>query len=183
MIKIMFDVPMFHYPVNDFYQKKKALLQLKHEVVVACNYYGSNKSDFYTKKTSLAENSLLEHILYQEISAFSNEIRHPNFFINNFWFEESVGHQQHFPHTHGSYGYSAIMYLDYIPGLHSPTCFMFGYKHFLNDGDVVFITDFVKEGDIVFFPSSVIHYTLPNSTDIPRQVLSFNLSIPEKINV
>ena len=33
----------------------------------------------------------------------------------------------------------------------------------------------VKEGDIVFFPSQLLHYANPNTSDKERVILSFNM--------
>jgi len=175
MNRLMFVVPMFHYKINNFIKKKKLIMELKTEPMSLDH---GIFTDYYTRQTNNHNNRKLQEILSEELSLLAAEIENQHLQINNFWFENSCGVQQHAPHAHGSLGYSAIVYLDYIPGLHSPTFFLSNYKNFLNDSDMIFSTDFVQEGDIVFFPSCIVHYTLPSNTDQERQVLSFNLLLP-----
>ena len=175
MNRLMFFVPMFHYRIENFFEKKKLLLDLKTEPMNSDN---GISTDYYTRQINNFNNRKLQEILSDELSMLAADMDNQHLQIKHFWFENSTGVQQHIPHTHGSIGLSAIVYLDYIPGLHSPTFFFSNHKDFLTDSDTIFVTDFVQEGDIVFFPSSIVHYTLPSKTDQDRQVLSFNLSLP-----
>ena len=41
----------------------------------------------------------------------------------------------------------------------------------------------VKEGDIVFFPSQLLHYANPNTSDKERVILSFNMMSINEIGI
>jgi ectoine hydroxylase-related dioxygenase (phytanoyl-CoA dioxygenase family) len=41
----------------------------------------------------------------------------------------------------------------------------------------------VKEGDIVFFPSQLLHYANPNTHDKERVILSFNMMGINEIDI
>jgi hypothetical protein len=41
----------------------------------------------------------------------------------------------------------------------------------------VYFTPEVTEGTIIFFPSNVLHQTLPSTSDKPRKIVSFNLEV------
>ena len=76
------------------------------------------------------------------------------------------------PHTHGISDFSAVLYHEFVPG-HTATEFWAPYKNPLSGNDYVHVPD-VKEGDLVIFPSTIIHYAVPNDSDHQRTIFSFN---------
>ena len=46
------------------------------------------------------------------------------FKITNIWFEKSEKYGQHTPHTHGSRGFSCVLFVNYDREEHKPTVYM-----------------------------------------------------------
>ena len=82
------------------------------------------------------------------------------------------------PHMHASGWLSGIIYLKVVPSLKKNE----GAIEFSLNGDYFFDTNSPKIifepkiGDIVFFPSSLHHRTIPFSTDSDRMVIAFDLA-------
>ena len=101
---------------------------------------------------------------------------------NNLWGWHVVlkqqGHQS--PHIHTTGWLSGVIYLKVVPSLgkdEGAIEFSLNGKHYANVNSPRLIFQ-PEEGDIVFFPSSLHHKTIPFSTDADRIIVSFDL-IPE----
>lgn len=75
-------------------------------------------------------------------------------------------------HMHDSSGYSGIYFLE----LSEPNTSVF-YSHLASMNHTAaspsFKADFAQEGDILLFPSSLLHYVLPSTC--PRTTVAFNI--------
>lgn len=97
--------------------------------------------------------------------------------ISKIWYNhyDSNGVSGQEVHTHAGYGdsYSGI----YLLSLSEPNTTVF-YSHLASCSmsgavDSVFQTSFAQEGDILLFPSTLMHYVLPSKT--PRTTIAFNV--------
>ncbi len=52
-----------------------------------------------------------------------------------------------------------------------------------SSGDHMDFTPDVKEGDIIFFPSQLLHYANPNTSDKERVIVSFNMMSINEIGI
>ena len=78
-------------------------------------------------------------------------------------------------HNHRSWGFTGILYLEFDPKVHTPTCFVAPGK----------IQDLiphhssypqnVKEGTIFISPSYTLHFVHPNQVRKHRTIMSFDL--------
>jgi Flp pilus assembly protein TadD len=101
---------------------------------------------------------------------------------NNLWGWHVVLKQQGYqiPHIHTTGWLSGVIYLKVVPSLgkdEGAIEFSLNSKHYhnVNSPSLMFQPEV---GDIVFFPSSLHHKTIPFSTDADRIIVSFDL-IPE----
>ena len=78
----------------------------------------------------------------------------------------------HQPHTHGSLGYSAILYLDTDIG----TSFIQPWNDPITNKTVI-VTPTIKEGDIIIFPAHILHFTNPIKKSIKRTIISWDIKI------
>lgn len=175
----MFNVPIFHLEVRDWNNKKKQLLEIASEYnLIKVNRYDTVKSNFHTQLNIESHNDKILKILKEEINIFCNYFKFNYCKISNSWFETADQKDYHGLHNHGPIGYSSICYIDYDEFNHTPTQFVGPFHDFIN-GSVLEYEPTVKEGSIVFFPSAIIHYTNPNTSEIKRNILSFNLDVKE----
>ena len=70
-----------------------------------------------------------------------------------------------------------MLYIDFDPLVHNSTVFVSPFNHFIEGMQLCYIAQSVKEGDLVLFPSFLLHYTQPNESDKKRTVASFNMSV------
>ena len=180
----MFYVPLILIQCEEWYKKKKKIEEIyerQKNYIVSNNGDDCNTDFFFTQKnTELNWKNQIPDIFSKELSVFKNQLKFNtsvDFLIEDSWFEISNYGDCHTAHSHGTIGYSAVCYIDYDMKLHTSTIFISPFKDFLNGKDLLFAPEDVQEGSLLFFPSSILHYTRPNRSEIPRKILSFNLSI------
>lgn len=174
----MFSVPIVKIKCDDWITKKSKLLEFCKNL----DSFENIKTDFFSKEKS-QEIKLIEliHNLFSfELTLFCKVMSFYEVNVGRAWFEESSYGNFHDPHMHGSVGYSSVCYLTYDKSAHTATKFISPFVNFHN-GDSVIYTPDVTEGDMIFFPSSILHYTLPNKTYKARKILSYNMSVKHTI--
>jgi hypothetical protein len=164
MKTIAFSVPIFKYKVQDWSTKKKQLLDLfnsfKPRVV----------GNVITSPLDIKTDILLE-----EIKLFEKEIG-IDFYSTAVWFQKYENNMNHAVHTHGPKGFSSICFIEYNKNFHKPTTFVSPFGNYFT-GDLERYEPDVEEGDIIFFPSNLLHYAPTNLSKITRTIMSFNLDI------
>lgn len=84
--------------------------------------------------------------------------------LKNYWFQQYKKGDYHSEHTHPSCSFSSIYYVDF--GKDSPrTNFIYKGKTFSFE---------VEEGNIISFPSFLIHFSPENQSKHVKTVISFN---------
>ncbi len=170
---VMFEIPLFSTKCSDWENKKNDLLLLSHKF----DYNQEQYSDFYNQTENYNYNEKIDKLFSQEISYFKNIINIKSHKIVRSWFEKSLTNNFHSIHNHGPLGYSAVCYIKYNKEKHKPLIFTSPFFGFLDGFTLQYVPNFVEEGTIIFFPSSINHYVLPNSSDEERMVISFNLQL------
>lgn len=92
------------------------------------------------------------------------------------WAQRYTTGQNMNPHSHESTGYSAVLYAEFNEREHEATEFFAPFKNVVDTMDYRWLPK-VKEGDILFFPSPLLHYSLPNKSRERRTIFSFNCNI------
>lgn len=114
----------------------------------------------------------LMEILTRPISTFQQ--LHPGAYVSNAWCQKYSDTACHPAHNHGALGYSAVFYaqLDLID---NATSF---FSPFANPwtGQIKSSVPDCREGDIIFFPSFLIHQSLPHRGHLDKIIFSFNIS-------
>ena len=138
------------------------------------NFYQDKKTNVYT---DYGNNNDYKYevidILKSDVTNFHNDIDVDTVYVSDLWFQKYKSGQFHATHNHGALGYSSILFLKYDKTIHKATRFLSPFMNPKGETDT-YIPD-VDEGTIIFFPSMINHYTIPNQTDKTRIVLSFNL--------
>lgn len=176
----MFYVPFLHLKVWDWEIKKEKLLKLiKSEnfsvreddnITTDYHYQQENEQDCgnYIQK--------VHDILDEELNVFVNHYGMTKCGMTSSWFELSHKNQYHGIHNHGATGFSSVCFIDYDEDAHTPTKFISPFLNFQNGSQIEFVPNGVSESSIIFFPSSILHYTEPNISSKTRTILSFNLN-------
>lgn len=82
----------------------------------------------------------------------------------------------HSPHNHADANFSAVLYFDYNFMEHTGTSVILQNTNpRTNMTDI--ITPDVVEGQILVFPSHLLHFTSPHYSDTPRGIVAFDLKV------
>ena len=169
----IFYVPFLHLEVRDWVHKKERLKNVLNLCDLNNKIETEINTDYHNKNNNYQE--VISDILREEIDIFNNHYN-LKLTIMDAWFERADKKNYHKVHNHGCIGYSSVCYIDYDEEEHTATQFIAPFNNFLN-GDCLNYTPNVKEGSLIFFPSSIVHYTLPNESEKERTILSFNLRV------
>ena len=207
----MFHVPIAHVKVKDWPHKKAKLLKLYQNTLPNSHRDGDDifdvTTDFhyneYGNDGSSAETSYSETVntlLDDELATLENLLLPPDRCIDNFtealgiehgvyfkitnsWFEKSAKYGQHTPHTHGSRGYSCVLFVNYDKEEHKPTVYMNPFTSYFYGCNVDWTCPEAGEGSLLCWPAPIVHYTYPNASDKDRLVLSWNMSVVDESGV
>lgn len=172
----MFFVPLFQYQLENWEEKKEIIL--KHyeglrEIDNICEVADGVRTNYHQDKNCL--NFLPPQVFSDALIDFTNEIGASSYRINGCWFENASKYSHHRIHNHGVDAYSAVCYVNYDESEHSPTNFIAPFNNFLDGNLLEYEPMDVKSGTLIFFPSSIAHYSKPNLSNKERLILSFNI--------
>jgi len=177
----MFQVPFLHLDVENWEDKKDIILSSFNINIHENDEDDEVSTDYFykveTKNNVDIDNKFISTVLESEINNFSNYFNFSSCEILLTWFQKSIAGQQHIIHNHGSLGYSAVCYVEYDPKFHKPTTFVSPFNNFIDGTALIYEPEQIREGSIVFFPSSIHHYAPPNNTNIRRTILALNLKV------
>lgn len=174
----MFEIPFLHFKVTEWEFKKEKLIKLinqlqfeerSNKLITDFNLQNDNENFKY--------NYEIANIFLDELFLFKEYFEFDNIELTSSWFEISNKNSQHTIHNHGAIGYSSVCFIDYNPTIHTPTKFVSPFCNFISGQTLIFSPDDINEGSLIFFPSSIHHYTLPNTSDVSRKILSFNIKV------
>ena len=163
----MFEVPILHYSIRDWKNKKQLLVD---------KLPSEEYTDFMSYQRDLEVPPYLDELsecVCEELDDFAQTYPAP-IIISNAWCERAQNGDHHPVHQHGATGYSAVLYVNFDSSVHEGTKF---YSPF-NDpvtGDLMEFQPIVKEGDMVVFPSFLLHEGPINRSNKERVIVSFNI--------
>lgn len=175
MVEVAFYIPLYHIKIDKWDDKKKIILDLfKDDIEMLDDIDQSFNHNF---KNKFKNNQKIELLFKNELDDFKNFFNFKNKKINSCWIENSKKNMHHEIHNHSNLGYSAVCYIDYDKNLHTPIVFVSPFANFFDGSLLKYSPNNVSEGSLIFFPSSLMHYTNSNYSDQIRRVLSFNINI------
>lgn len=167
MKTIAFEVPIYKYKVSNWESKKKNLLNIFYNF--NCKKYGNVMTSPIDIKTNILSDEILHFEKEIGIELQSTEV----------WFQLYEKNMDHISHNHGPIGFSSVCFIEYDKKLHKPTCFISPFANNIT-GELTRHAPNVDEGDIIFFPSNLIHYAPINTSEKKRIIMSFNLHLKQK---
>ncbi len=168
----LFKISAHQFPVIDWETKKQEMLShIDFSKLIRKDKQGF-LSDRETNDNSYAEAFFT--IFQDQLQQFRQSLSLSAFDLASVWTAEYHRGDWHPPHSHGPLGYSGILYLDYDMDQHGPTYFIDPYAN-PTTGDTVIKFPIAMEGTITLVPSSLVHFTYPNESDLVRRVIGFDL--------
>ena len=84
-------------------------------------------------------------------------------------------------HNHASVGLSGTIYLNYNESIgHSRTIFNQPFPSYWNDHTLC-NNPVIKEGALVIVPSHLEHFTLPNRSKVPKEIIGFDMMVNKPV--
>ena len=165
----MLNIPFYQYKVNNWREKKEQLLDF---VSTLSFKFKDQIADLYTTYGDQTSSIPLK-ILEDDIVKFTTEVKYSGEMDADIWFQKYYENQFHSPHNHGAIGYSAVLYINFDKRIHEGTRFLAPFND--PDGNHVEFAPDVDEGSLIFFPSYLYHFTIPNKSDSIRIIMSMNI--------
>lgn len=174
--KDLFTIPIYLAHVNEWKQNKSKILSLipfdssekyKHDPFISFTDYfgGGNYKREYT--------DLFKTMIGPYVKDFSKKTIYDFSEIDAIWAQKYSANDFHCPHDHGSLGYSCVFYAHFNPELHKGTHFLPPFN--APNGSKPLQEVKVREGDLLIFPSTLTHMTVPHKSNEERIIISFNL--------
>lgn len=157
-------IPWRHYSLNDWDNKKKNIL----EVLPKDKF-----TDYGSGDPMPPYSETIHQCIKDEMHDFSKWYDYP-VVPKGVWYERSKKTYRHPVHNHGTTGFSGVLYVDFDPEVHQSTVFYLPFTE-PTTGTVLTYQPKVKEGDLVIFPSYLLHEAVPNESDKERVIVSFNI--------
>ena len=177
MLEHIFRVSIFKTTVKDWQDHKLELLSMLDEVDI----FDTHQSDFNTHFQKGIKPKYTQKLMKVLDGAFCDfeDIFPYAYEIKNLWCQRYKEDQHHGAHNHGALGYSMVFYAQFDKDCHKGTKFISPFNNWLN-GNPIFHTVDVDEGDVIFFPSFVLHECVPvKNNDKERIIFSLNMNVEE----
>ena len=177
----MFHVPIFCYRFINWSDKfkKEILSQLELSPLKKNNRIQTDYNDI--KENCPPYKGFVVSCVEDKLNDFCKEINisRTSLVVRDMWYETAIQYDNHPIHNHGALGYSACWYVDFDNTKHTSTKFYAPFNNFLTGFNMDHQPN-VIEGDLVLFPSSIMHENVCNESSKKRTVVSFNVSIDLK---
>ena len=171
----LFEFPSFQYEVSDWEFKKKGLLNR----INKGNFIRTELQTFETDRRTAGKTYVhyLQDFLRDILSEFCKEAEVTCSMTDAWCVRYHKGDQQTI-HNHRGWGFSGVLYVEFDPKVHTPTCFMAPWQDPRTDTTSLAFPPDVKEGTVFIAPSFTHHFVKPNQSRKQRTVISFDL-LPE----
>lgn len=178
MKNTIFGTKLYQYPCLDWNKQKKVIQSW----VEKTEFKTGKDQPFYSDRVNGEQFYQQEFVdtFKEELTVFKTELSVNFIEITTVWLVKYEKGDWHPPHTHGSKGYSGVIYVEYDENEHTPTYFINSTTDPVTDR-----TNYVRpnmfEGDIVIAPSNILHFTYPNTSDKARMILGFDMNIGQPV--
>ena len=168
----LFEFPSYQYEISDWEFKKKGLLNR----INRGEFVRTDLQTFETDRQTAGKKyvNYLEEFLKDVLFEFCEEAKVSCSMTDAWCVRYQKGDQQTI-HNHRGWGFTGILYVEFDPKVHTPTCFMAPWQDPRTDTTSLSYPENVKEGTIFISPSFTHHFVKPNESRKTRTVISFDL--------
>jgi len=175
-VNAMFTVPIVHYPIENWSENKKKILDAlppEDESQKEPNGTGLYTDFFINGKVKELPSYFptVVDIIKPYLKSFMDG--NPVEFVE-MWYQKYYNMVEHKAHCHGFTGWSSIIYVEFDPEIHESTRFFSPFRQPW-DCDMEVFQPTVKEGDMILFPSSLLHEAPLNKSNTRRTIISYNI--------
>ena len=163
----------YQYAVDDWKNKKATIKKWLDNADFQRDEHQCFLSDRATNNDSYKKDFAL--LFRTEIENFANELGR-QVKLKNLWMVKYEKEDWHPPHTHGSTGYSGIIFVEYDDKEHTAPYFIDTINDSITDRTNYMVPN-VFEGELVIVRSNILHFTYPNKSDKVRIILGFDVEV------
>jgi len=113
---------------------------------------------------------MIDKHMFNHLKEIYNDWGYTFFKIHDYWFQQYKKGSEHGWHTHLNCSFTGVYYLDLPEDAPKLQIRNPDSLHEIETIDV-------KEGDVVIFPSLVLHRSAKNQSDEMKTIISFNMSV------
>ena len=168
----LFEFPSYRYEVSDWEFKKKGLLNRINKGNFLRTELQTLETDRQTDGKSYVH--YLKDFLIDIFDEFCQEAQVTCRMTDAWCVRYKKGDYQTI-HNHRGWGFSGILYVEYDPKVHTPTCFMAPWQDPRTDTTSLEFFQNAREGMVLIFPSFTHHFVEPVKTHKQRTIISFDL--------
>jgi Putative 2OG-Fe(II) oxygenase len=174
----LFEYPSYQYQIDDWSFKKKGLLNRINSQKFVRTTLQTFETDRSTNKKSYLH--YFQDLIKPQLFEFCQEAQ-VTCSMTDCWAVRYKQGDQQTVHTHRGWGFSGVVYVEYDPKHHTPTCFVAPWQDPRTDTTTLAYPQNVKEGTLVIVPSYTLHFVHPNQSRKQRTIISFDLlpKLPE----
>ena len=168
----LFEYPSYQYEIGDWEFKKKGLLKRINSQKFIRTELQTFETDRQTNNKTYVR--YLQELLRDEMFYFCEEAQ-VTCSLTDAWCVRYDKNDHQTIHNHRGWGFSGIIYVEFDPKVHSPTCFVAPWQEPRTDTTTLAKPQNVKEGTMFIAPSSCLHFVHPNQSRKRRTIISFDL--------
>jgi hypothetical protein len=145
--------------------------QETHDLVVTDDYYTDNVHNLDWKQATNPDREWVKTFLPYlqfEIKLFMEHLMMEEWDINELWFQQYIKGNTHGWHSHGS-NFTGVYYVE-LPEDSPKTELVQPFTNRIFEADI-------KEGDILVFPSYIVHRAPAVEHDVRKTIISFNFNM------
>jgi hypothetical protein len=174
----LFEFPSYQYELKDWDFKKKGLLNRINKGKFVRTELQTFETDRQTCEKSYIR--YFNDFINLELIEFCNEAK-VTCSITDAWCVRYQKGDHQTIHNHRGWGFSGVLYVEYDPKVHTPTCYMAPWQNPRSDTTILAYPQNIKEGTLFIAPSFSHHFVHPNQSRKQRTVISFDLlpKLPE----
>ena len=165
----LFTVSVFHFSVKEWAKERDHILGMIPETNNAEDHI--KYTDYFEFKIPEYQNAVVD-LIEPYLTKFYEIANYKFNGIKNMWCQKYDARDYHCPHDHGSLGYSCVLYAK-MNQEHPSTLFFSPFNDETGTHQCSSLP--CKEGDIIIFPSNLMHMAPPHDSEEERIIISFNL--------
>ena len=174
----LFEYPSYQYKVKDWEFKKKGLLNR----INKGKFIRTELQTFETDRQTCGKSYVkyFENFLMPELTEFCSEANVSCNMTDAWCVKYKKGDRQDI-HNHRGWGFSGILYVNFDPRVHKPTCFMAPWQDPRTDSTLFNYPSNIVEGTLFIAPSFSHHLVHPSTSGKERTIVAFDLlpTLPE----
>ena len=174
----LFEYPSYQYQIDDWDFKRRGLLNR----INSQKFVRTTLQTFETDRSTNNKNYLhyFQDLIRPQLFEFCQEAQVTCSMTDCWAVKYKQGDHQTI-HNHKSWGFSGVLYVEYDPKQHTPTCFVAPWQDARTDTTTLAYPQDVKEGTLFIVPSYTLHFVHPNQSRKQRTIISFDLlpKLPE----